>query len=131
MTQPDQKRATWDRADKITFLVVSGIGLATWLGVALFYGVREAWDAPAFFPIAVPLMIVVPGIAGAIRPNTFPLWGFAFVLPWPIAMMIMSPISDAFGGGLFFMVILGVFSTLGAFAGWCLRMISDWVRRKV
>lgn len=92
------------KADIWTFAAVSGSGLLIWVGIAMESGVREAWDSPTFFIIGQPLMLLVAGIAGALRPDKVKLWGVAIVLPQPAAMIFKAPISDAplIGGGLIF-----------------------------
>lgn len=129
----DKLRTGWDKKDIATLVVVSGSGLVIWVGIALGYGVREAWDSPAFFMLGLPLMLLVTGIAGLLRPGKFSLWGMAIVLPQPLAMSIMAPLSDAplIGGGIFFFLVFVVICTISSFAGFVVRKLSDWAFRKL
>lgn len=75
----------------------------------------------------LPLMLLVTGIAGLLRPGKFSLWGMAIVLPQPLAMSVMAPLSDAplIGGGIFFFLVFVVICTISSFAGFVVRKLSD------
>ncbi len=129
----DKLRTGWDKKDIGTLVVVSCFGLLIWVGIALSSGEREAWDSPVFFMTGIPLMLLVTGIAGLLRPGKFHLWGMAIVLPQPFAMAVMAPISDAplIGGGIFFYLVFIVICTISSFAGFVVRKLSNWAVRKL
>ena len=113
----------------ITLVIVSAIGLIIWVVIALVSGHREAWDSPTYFTVGLPLMLLISGIAGAVRPNTCWLWGIAVVIP-QLFVMIISGLAVQVGAsllpvGLFIFFVFIVLCTISSCAGWLIRQIYN------
>ena len=86
----------------VVFVILAGVGLALWIGIANAAGVREAWDSYLFFMIGLPAMLVATAVAGYTEPNRTWLWGVAVVALQPVALLVESGVGPLIGVGIFF-----------------------------
>ena len=52
------------RSRNLTAVVSFAAGFCVWAGLSLVSGVREAWDASAYWLFGLPLLAIVAGVAG-------------------------------------------------------------------
>ena len=69
-------------------------GAATWQGIALVAGRREAWDSSLYWLIGYPLAIVVSGVLAYRHPAGAWRWPLAFM--WSQAV-VMTVSASSFG----------------------------------
>lgn len=87
MAKPIDSLKDFGKPDVITFLTLTVLGLVVWVVTAWITGVSEAWDAPKFNTVAVPIMAGFVFFAGIVRPYGFWLWGIAVSLLHPVALL--------------------------------------------
>ena len=85
------------RLRNMTAAVSVAAGFCVWAGLSLVGGVREAWDAPAYWLIGLPSLAAVSGIAGYFVPVWVWRWPVFLGLGQILGMIVLN--SDA-GWGL-------------------------------
>jgi hypothetical protein len=93
-------------------LTTTGVGAATWIGVAMIGGRREAWDSEIYFA-AMPLIGIIGGVVAYIVPARSWRWAFFPFLAQAVVMFIQSLLAGASVALL--PVGLIVFAIFGAF----------------
>jgi hypothetical protein len=71
--------------------VSAAAGFCVWAGLSLIGGVREAWDAPAYWLIGLPILAVVSGIAGYVVPVRVWRWPAFIGLGQILGMIVLNP----------------------------------------
>src|SRR5262245_60238619 len=100
-------------------LVVLGFLIAfatTWSS-----GVREAWDAPQFWFLTLPALVVAAGFAGYLEPRHFPACGIAVVAGLGLQVLIASKIGSLWPVGVVFSLVLAGVCDVCAALGAALR----------
>ena len=80
-------------------IILSLLGLALWTGLSFWAGLatdelgfrlREAWDAPAYFYVGMPLMMAAVGIAGFMQPRRAWRWPVSLVAGHQVGMFVVG-----------------------------------------
>lgn len=79
------------RLRNITAAVPVAAGFSVWAGLSLIGGVREAWDAPAYWLIGLPILAAVSGIAGYFLPVRVWRWPVFIGLGQILGMIVINP----------------------------------------
>ena len=107
--------------DVVLFLAAALAGLLIWLGIAAAGGRKEAWDSEYFSTLGLPVMALVSGLAGYLRPGRPWVWGIATVILQPIALYRGGDLGPFGPLGLVFFGIFAVALTVCAMLGSFLR----------
>jgi hypothetical protein len=95
-------------------LTTIGVGVASWIIVAMFGGRREAWDSELYF-LALPVIGLLAGVVSYFAPSRFWRWAFFPFLGQAIVMLLQG-ISESGGAGAALLPLgLIVFAIFGAF----------------
>jgi hypothetical protein len=79
--------------------VLAGFGLVLWIGLSVWAGfagqetafrLREAWDAPAYFYVGLPLMVVTVAVAGFMRPERAWRWPVSLVAGHQVGLLLVG-----------------------------------------
>ena len=79
------------RSSNITAAVSVVAGFCVWAGLSLIGGVREAWDAPAYWLVGLPILAAVSGIAGYFVPVRVWRWPVFIGLGQILGMIVLNP----------------------------------------
>ena len=82
----------------------------------------EAWDAPVFWWLTLPALVLAAGVAGYVEPRYFPAWGFAVVAGLWVLMLIAEDLGSLWFAGVVLSVVLAGVCDLGAALGAALRV---------
>jgi len=105
-----------------TFAIL--IGMTLWFAVSLMSGRTEAWDAPQYWTIAFPLLLISATALGYAFPEKPWRWALALFLSQLPAMMIYSgEVGNLFPLGIIMFGILSLPAIICAKGG-------RWLRRK-
>lgn len=111
-------------SDRWAYVFAAFIGAASWLGVSLTTGRREAWDHEMYFTLALPALWFLSAGLGFMAPARAWRWGIVPFAAQAIVMIVQEP-----GGNL---VPLGLilFAAFGAIAA-VPAQVGGWIRRWV
>lgn len=79
------------RLRNITAAVSVAAGFCVWAGLSLIGGVREAWDATAYWLIGLPILPAVSGSAGYFLPVRVWRWPVFIGLGQILGMIVINP----------------------------------------
>jgi hypothetical protein len=86
--------------------IVALLGWGMWLAIVAATGVREAWDHPTFFVVAVPLLIGASALAAYVSPRVKYFVGLAAIALQFGALLWQAPRRELplaiVGGGISF-----------------------------
>jgi hypothetical protein len=80
-------------------ILLVGVGFAIWTGLSIWAGLatdsldfrlREAWDAPAYFYVGLPLMAAAVGIAAFVLPQRAWRWPVSLVAGHQVGMLLVG-----------------------------------------
>ena len=80
-------------------ILLVGVGFAIWTGLSIWAGLatgemdfrlREAWDAPAYFYVGLPLMAAAVGVAAFVIPQRAWRWPILLVAGHQVGMLLVG-----------------------------------------
>lgn len=92
-------------------------GLAVWLGLMLVSGRREGWDSPLYFPVGIPLLVLVAAILGFLVPVRAWRWGLFPMGTQATIAVALNPTANLLPLGLVLFAMLSLPCLLGAYLG--------------
>jgi peptidoglycan/LPS O-acetylase OafA/YrhL len=106
-------------------LIAAGVGAALWLMLAAFGGRVEAWDSPLYFPVGMPLAILLAGMLGMMWPRRAWRWG-GWLMGGQAAALLLSagPGSLLPLGAILFAVLALPCMLAAAVGGWLRRRLA-------
>jgi hypothetical protein len=100
------------------------IGMTLWFAVSFVSGRKEAWDAPQYWTIAFPLLLISAAALGYAFPEKPWRWALALFLSQMPAMMIRSgEVGNLWPLGLIMLTIYSLPAIACAASG-------SWLRKK-
>lgn len=88
--------ALWPRG---MALLLAGLGLSIWMSLSFWAGLaapdlgfhlREAWDAPAYLYVALPIMALAVGVAGFVHPERAWRWPVSLVAGHQLGVLLLG-----------------------------------------
>jgi hypothetical protein len=92
----------------LVVLAVAGWGLWAWADSRTD---AEAWDHDSFWSIVLPVMALLSGVAGWLRPGVARLVGVALVVPQAVSLFATSGSGPLAVVGLLFFIVFALFFT--------------------
>ena len=105
-------------------LIAALAGAGLWLALAALGGRAEAWDSPLYFPVGLPLAILVAALLGALAPVRAWRWGGWLMGGQGAALLLTVGPGSLLPLGLVLFAVLALPCMLGALAG-------AWLRRRL
>jgi hypothetical protein len=106
------------RAEAWAWTALAGMaGAAVEVGVAATSHRREAWDAPTYWVIGLPVMMVAAFLAGLAEKHHFVRIGYAPFAGQLVAMVVRTGGGSMLPVGMILLGVIGLSGVLAAFVG--------------
>ena len=103
-------------------------GVAVWVGLMLLSGTREGWDSPLYFPVGMPLVVLVAAISGFLVPIRAWRWGLLPMGAQAAVATASNPTANLLPLGLALFSVLAVPCILGAYLGVLVKKVVSCTR---
>lgn len=101
------------------YLIAIACGIAVWVLVSAGSGRREAWDAPGYFSVGIPLICVVSLALGYAAPKRSWRWGITPIAAQFVWTLLTQGFGNLFPLGVLMFAVLALppilTARLGAF----------------
>ena len=95
------------------------VGTAYWTVVSVLGGTPEPWDAPGYWTVAYPGVLLLSAVAGLVRPAGAWAWGTLLVLAQVVVVVIATGVGPLLAAGLLYAVVLSLPAlSISSIAGW-------------
>ena len=114
-------------SDRWAYVFAALIGAASWLGVSLATGRREAWDHEIYFTLVLPGLWILCAGLGFLAPARAWRWGFVPFAAQAIVMIVQQPGANLLPLGLVLLLVFGAIAAVPAQVG---GRIRRWVESR-
>ncbi|MGE5148041.1 MAG: hypothetical protein ACM3N5_14905 [Candidatus Eiseniibacteriota bacterium] len=100
------------------------VGAGLWIVLAAVGNYAEAWDSPLYFPVGLPLAVLIAALLGALAPRRAWRWGGWLMGGQGAALLVSTGVGSLLPLGAVLLAVLSVPCMLAALAG-------GWLRRRL
>lgn len=105
------------KKDYWLYAVAVVAGVLVWVAVTAVSGRREAWDAPSYFLIGIPIICAVSAALGFVEPYKPWRWGLVPLMAQAVWMIVVQGAGNLLPLGLIVFAVLAIPSMMTAWLG--------------